>query len=109
MYSSKETFQNGLTGVMARCAGIKRDLRLNINTTYNDYFFLNCKSFISNEGDSYARFMLRFYEIIESHNIINQSLQKFKKKNINRFKDNILNIYKSENVYMEDTIKHFKT
>ena len=109
-YSAAEASLYGATGVMARCSGLKRDLRLNINTTYNDYFFLNLRSFTSSDGDSFSRFMLRMYEVVESTNVINQCLRTFllgTSKTL-RFKEGLLdNCSYSEN-RMEDTIKHFK-
>ena len=109
-YSANNAYMNGLTGVMARCTGVKRDIRLNTNTTYNNYFFLNCNSYISNDGDSYSRFILRMYEIVESLNLINQSLNTFKNKSNKHtmYKNKINECYKTENTYMENTIKHFK-
>lgn len=100
----------GATGVMARCTGLKKDLRINNNTTYNDYYFNNTRSFVSCEGDSYARFMLRMYEMVESTNIINQSLRVFlAQTNRNtRFKSKMLENYTNEENKMEETIKHFK-
>lgn len=109
-YSQTEALLYGATGVMARCSGLKRDLRINVNTTYNDYFFLNFRSFISQEGDSYSRFLLRMYEIVESTNIINQCLRVFlvgSTQNL-RFKNKLLDSCSYAENKMEDTIRHFK-
>jgi len=109
-YSPTEAFAYGATGIMARCVGLKRDIRLDPHQTYNDYFFLNCRSFLSNSGDSYSRFLLRMYEMLESLNIINQALSIFFKNqhNLLRFKTDIVDRYVTENGKMEKTIKHFK-
>lgn len=92
---------------MARCAGLKRDLRLNKFTTYNNYYFLNFNSYISTNGDSYDRFLLRIFEIIESLSIINQNLLLY--KNILPLPNHdILSYTNNEYTSMEDMIKHFK-
>lgn len=94
---------------MARCVGLKRDVRLNCHTTYNDYFFLNTRSFLSFEGDSLSRFNLRMYEILESTNIINQILPKFLNgTKLSRFKQNLIHSLSEESTVMEQTISHFK-
>lgn len=110
-YSTYDASQYGATGVMARCTGLKRDVRINTHTTYNDYFFLNFRSFTSNEGDSYSRFLLRMYEIVESVNLINQSLPIFLKNSPNHltYKSKLLGLVDSESTKMECTIKHFKS
>lgn len=108
-YSPSEALLYGATGVMARCVGLQRDIRLNCHTTYNDYFFLNTRSFLSFEGDSLSRFNLRMYEILESTNLINQILPKFiNSKKISRFKQSIVNTLSNETTVMEQTISHFK-
>jgi NADH-quinone oxidoreductase subunit C/D len=81
---------------MARCSGIKRDIRLNVFDTYANYGYLNFKSYISNFGDSYDRFLLRMLEMIESLSIINQCLTKLgflKKKTIIKKKKKKKKIY----------------
>lgn len=95
----------GITGVFARSLGVKRDLRLNKYSTYNNYYFLNMKSYITKYGDSYDRFILRMYEINESLNIVNQNIQ-FKKFPLN--KKSILNKIYTKYNNMEVMIAHFK-
>lgn len=104
-YSQKEVKKFGASGVMSRCTGIKKDLRLNSKTTYNNYKYINFKSYTSNDGDSLSRFNLRLYEIIESCNIINQSKNMFFKKFYNNF---YINNFNKDFIKMEETIKHFK-
>jgi len=65
-----------LTGVLARCSGIKRDLRLDALETYANYYYLNFRSYVGQHGDSYDRFLLRMNEMTESLNIINQVVAK---------------------------------
>lgn len=103
-----KTAQNfSLSGVMSRCTGLKRDLRLDKYTTYNNYYFLNFYSYTSENGDSYDRFLLRLYEMLESLNIINQNVQQsFFLKNI--FNKNIFNKCNFDFNSMENLISHFK-
>jgi NADH:ubiquinone oxidoreductase subunit D len=79
----------GLTGVLARCTGIKRDLRLDKLETYANYYYLNFRSFIGQNGDSYDRFLIRMNEMTESLNIMNQVIYKLlKKRKIKKIKKN---------------------
>jgi len=71
-YSYKTCLDYGLTGVMARCTGLKRDIRLDKMETYANYYYLNFRSFTGQKGDSYDRFLIRMNEMSESLNIINQ-------------------------------------
>jgi NADH:ubiquinone oxidoreductase subunit D len=90
----KNCFDYGLSGVMSRSTGIKKDLRLSKNQTYANYYNLNFRSFIGQNGDSYDRFLIRMNEMLEASNIINQSVDNLlkKKKNVNKFVlNNILN------------------
>jgi NADH:ubiquinone oxidoreductase subunit D len=75
----------GLTGVLSRSAGIKRDLRLSKLETYSNYYFLNFRSFLGQHGDSYDRFLIRMNEMAESLNIVNQVIYKIiKHKTLNK-------------------------
>jgi len=120
-YSYKDALKFGLTGVMARSTGIKKDLRLDKFDTYANYYSLNFRSYIGNKGDSYDRFLIRMNEMVESLHIINQIIFKLsltEKKNtntnvskflnfLNKKKFNKLN-YKNSYVSMENLIHHFK-
>jgi NADH dehydrogenase (ubiquinone) Fe-S protein 2 len=126
-YSHETCINYGLTGVMSRSIGIKRDLRLDKLETYANYYYLNFRSFVGQNGDSYDRFLIRMNEMTESLNIINQIINKITKhkiqkkrikktSNINshqilRFinpKQLNQNNYKNEYISMEQLIKHFK-
>lgn len=123
-YSYKTCLEYGLTGVMARSTGIKRDLRLEKMETYANYYYLNFRSYVGQHGDSYDRFLIRMNEMTESLNIMNQvigKLTKYKKQgkknsNINpHFLMKYLypkswnqHNYKSEYTSMEQLINHFK-
>jgi NADH-quinone oxidoreductase subunit D len=69
----------GLTGVMGRCTGLKRDLRLSKIETYSNYYYLNFRTFLGKFGDSYDRYLIRMAEMVESLNICNQILNKMTK------------------------------
>ena len=126
-YSYETCINYGLTGVMARSTGIKRDVRLDKLETYANYYYLNFRGFIGQNGDSYDRFLIRMNEMTESLNIMNQVIHKLikykkPKKNIKRNSDinphQILKYlypkswnqhnYKSEYISMEQLINHFK-
>ena len=98
-------FSSNLTGVMARSVGFKKDLRLNIFQTYNNYKYINFNSFFSFNGDSYDRYLLRMYEMIESINIVTQCILSLKNLK-NTKKNNVINFFR--NKYMESIITHFK-
>ena len=126
VYSYKTCLEYGLTGVMARSTGIKRDLRLDKMETYANYYYLNFRSYVGQHGDSYDRFLIRMNEMTESLNIMNQvvnKLTKFKKignkKNNSNINPHMLikyiypkswnqHNYKSEYSSMEQLINHFK-
>ena len=86
---------------MARSCGYKKDLRIQKNTKYGFYKYININSYFSYNSDNYSRYILRIYEIYESLNIINivcqNLLENFKK-----------NIFVKNYVTMEKTINHFK-
>ena len=120
-YNSNLCKNMGLTGIMSRCTGLKRDIRLSKTETYANYYFLNFKSFIGQNGDSFDRYLIRMNEMSESTNIINQSIKKlFKNNNFNKKinskqlnfisyileKHNILQ--KKNDSFMENIIHHFK-
>jgi len=111
---------------MARSTGIKRDLRLDKMETYANYYYLNFRSYVGQNGDSYDRFLIRMNEMTESLNIINQVINKLMKNkkitsNLKNTKVNNHSLlkylypkswnqhnYKSEYSSMEQLINHFK-
>ena len=103
-YNIQHALTYSLTGVMARCVGLKRDIRLSLIHTYAYYYFINIKSYISKNGDSYDRYILRILEIIEALQIITQTINSLK------FKNNAIRTSKKKKKFktMEDVIKHFK-
>ena len=120
-YSFKTVLNYGLTGILSRSVGIKRDLRISKLETYSNYYYLNFRSFVGNHGDCYDRFLIRMCEMSESLNICTQVLMKIKDKditNINKKKDifnkhNLTSYILNNNNFnqynsMEEIIKHFK-
>ena len=91
----------GLTGVFQRASGIKNDVRLSKVNHYAYYNNINLNSFVSNNGDSYDRYIIRVLEVLESSNIsctIATQLLLEKSHNL------VESFYK----HMEGTIKSFK-
>jgi len=125
-YSYKTCLDYGLTGVMARCTGIKRDIRLDEMETYANYYYLNFRGYVGQHGDSYDRFLIRMNEMTESLNIINQVINKLSKRKKKTQKNELTTIsphfllkylypkswnqhnYKNEYISMEQLINHFK-
>ena len=115
-YSVEDATGYGLTGVMLRCVGVKRDIRLDVNETYANYFHLDFKSYYSSNGDSFDRYLLRMSEMFESLHIINQLLPKLSiQKKTFANKRELLNYHNFSEysfvtnfVSMEQTIRHFK-
>jgi NADH-quinone oxidoreductase subunit D len=108
---------------MSRCTGLKRDLRIDNNETYANYYYLNFRSFLGKKGDSYDRYLIRMCEMGESVNIISQILKKLhstkiQNKNSVVSKQKLLKLLgkqywnnsnkKNEYVTMEKLILHFK-
>lgn len=123
--NSKLALNWGLTGVLARSTGIKRDIRLSFFETYSNYYYLNIRSFIGYNGDCYDRYLIRMREMVESIHIILQVINKLNlnKKNL-KTKNNFFhylnyvsntkikpfkkNSQLSWYINMEDLINHFK-
>lgn len=120
-YSYTTCLEYGLTGVMARSTGIKRDLRMMKLETYANYYHLNFRAYTGHNGDSYDRFLIRMNEMAESLYIINQLAHKLMSKKTKKvelkplallkyFDSRLVNgrIKKNEYNSMEKLIKHFK-
>lgn len=124
VYSYQTCFDYGLTGVMSRCTGLKRDIRFDRLETYANYYYLNFRGFIGQHGDSYDRYLIRMNEMTESLNIITQVISKLIKKKKIRPSNTKLNShkllqyvdkktfnqnnFKSAYTNMEQLINHFK-
>lgn len=94
--NKKNVISYGLTGVMARSVGLKRDVRVDLFDTYANYYYLNFKNFLGLNGDCYDRFLIRMNEMTESLNIITQIISKMFSPNIKN-KTNTLNSKKLKN------------
>jgi NADH-quinone oxidoreductase subunit D len=111
-YGPQEALGWGLTGVMLRCTGVKRDLRFNNRTTYGSYYFSNARSFVGTNGDSLDRYLIRMQEMSESLFIITQNIVKnyenTDKSNL-KMRNVWLNFVKNQkkNPSMEQLIRHF--
>lgn len=69
-----DTISSGLTGPVARGAGVKKDLRFSKSEVYSHYWFLSINGYLGKRGDSYDRFLIRLREMYESLNIVFQVL-----------------------------------
>lgn len=119
-YSYKTCLENGLTGVMARCVGIRRDLRLSKTESYASYPGIQFRGYLGNHGDSYDRYLIRMYEMLESSYIVSQVIDKCSTSYLPESPLNVYNIMdyvngrRSEkekftgNTLMESTIRDFK-
>lgn len=106
---------------MARCTGIKRDLRMMKLETYANYYHLNFRAYTGQNGDSYDRYLIRMNEMAESLYIINQVVFKLVSKKSKKVDMNPARLLqqlnpreghhqmaKTEYASMEKLIKHFK-
>lgn len=119
-YSYKTCLDNGFSGVMARCVGIKRDLRLSKLESYATYPSVNFRSYVGTHGDSYDRYLIRMYEMLESLFIVSQVIDKTTNINISNKSPNFYDImnyinsssteqkFYTPNTLMENVIKEFK-
>jgi NADH:ubiquinone oxidoreductase subunit D len=64
----------GVTGPVARSAGVRRDLRLDAAESYAGYRYLTLRSFAGEQGDCYDRFLVRMREMAESVHVVVQVL-----------------------------------
>lgn len=103
----------GLTGVLARSVGLRRDLRLTTNDVYSGYNLINLKSYLGNQGDTYDRYLIRMLEMGESLAICNYLTQLLlKQKHVSFSHEVFLGVHKSNALAytsMEDLIQHFIT
>jgi NADH-quinone oxidoreductase subunit D len=62
----------GITGVIARGAGMLVDLRVQPRRSYSAYRALSFRSFLGRRGDNLDRFLLRIKEVLEVFRVIAQ-------------------------------------
>lgn len=65
----------GITGIAARSAGMRRDLRLHRNAGYGAYWYLTFRTFLGRRGDNLDRFLIRIKETVESFRVLSQAVQ----------------------------------
>lgn len=119
--SFKTCLDYGLTGVMARSTGLKRDLRMLKLETYANYYHLHFRAYTGQNGDSYDRYLIRMNEMSESLYLVSQVIFKLVSKKHKKVTTNPLKalrqlsprttahaLAKSEYASMEKLIKHFK-
>lgn len=112
----------GLTGVMSRSAGLKRDLRMDTIDTYANYYHLNFRTYLGQTGDSYDRYLIRMNEMAESLYIATQIAAKLSDRSSGSVSVAPLKILshlnrdglssslsRHEYASMEKIIEHFKT
>ena len=109
------------SGVVARSAGFRKDLRLLKTTTYSYYWYLKFRSFLGRMGDCFDRFIIRIREMLESvfisYQVLSNLVDTFSESgnfsfwlNSERYVTNSLNLYQRsrKGTSMEALINHFK-
>ena len=72
--SVEDCVRYGLTGVLLRSSGFKRDVRLSHSASYSSYSTLKFRSFIGINGDTYDRYLIRMLEMGESLSIVTSTI-----------------------------------
>jgi NADH-quinone oxidoreductase subunit D len=103
----EDALSYGVTGPMLRASGVDWDLRkVRPYTGYEQYEF---EVPVRNEGDTFARYMVRIQEMRESLRIIEQALNKLPLGPVNSDNRKFVPPPRSEiGVSMESLIHHFK-
>ncbi len=113
---NSETCENfNLTGVMARSAGIKKDLRLSAHDVYSSYNSISFKSYLGINGDCFDRYLIRMLEMGESLHISNICIDKllscsnYTNATSTTIWNQVYSKKSNNNTYstMEDLINHF--
>jgi NADH-quinone oxidoreductase subunit D len=112
VFDKKTASEFGVSGVLARSTGWHYDLRLDLYSTYANYYYLNVQSFVGVTGDCYDRYLIRINEMVESLNISNQVIGKLLNSSSQIRSKSLLRYFNapSESPYknMESLINHFK-
>lgn len=70
----------GITGLIARSAGVAIDFRLTQIHSYGAYSNVSLRTFLGRRGDNWDRFLLRVKETVEAFRIVTQVLQHLTQK-----------------------------
>lgn len=109
LLSYEDCYKYGLTGVLARSAGIKQDARLGAINSYSGYNTFRLKSFYGVNGDCYDRFLIRMLEMGESLRIIAFTLKHLQANKNSLYSPLLFRKKRKLNSYtsMQDLITHF--
>jgi len=72
--SKQRALNYGITGIIARSAGLANDLRLTAGPSYGIYKNLSLRCFLGFRGDNLDRFLIRVKESAESFKVLAQLL-----------------------------------
>jgi len=73
--SINKIFNYSIGGVIARSAGVQKDLRMNSKITcYGAYWYLSFRTFLGRRGDNLDRFLIRIKETFECFRLVSQIL-----------------------------------
>lgn len=106
--SKAEAINRSATGPIARASGVVRDLRK--DEPYLAYKDFDFKVVCSDEGDCYARFLVRMEEMVESVKIIAQAVENLPSGPINVDVNTKIALPNQMSVYrsIEGLIQHFE-
>ena len=105
--SQADAISYGLTGPIARAAGVDYDLR--IQEPYSSYEDFDFDVIVGQNGDVYDRYLMRLYEVDESMKICRQVLEKLPAGPVNVDADSKAIIPPRDDIFnsMEALIYHF--
>ena len=106
--TTEEATNWSITGPIARASGVVRDLRK--DEPYLAYADMDFQVICSKAGDSYARYLVRMQEMLESVKIVNQGLENIPAGpvNIDATSDAVLPAKPSVYRSIEGLIQHFE-
>lgn len=104
----EEAINRGASGPVARASGVTRDLRK--DEPYMDYEDFDFQVCCARSGDSYARYLVRMWEMRESLAIIEQALENLPAGPVNVGGGQRVSLPDKKHVYqtIEGTIEHFE-
>ena len=74
MISQTKVFNYGISGIIARSAGVRKDLRLGRGSFYGAYWYLSFRTFLGRRGDNLDRFLIRIKETFECFRLVGQAV-----------------------------------